>query len=180
MKVFWFSLAGCIVLSAAQQERGTTAPGHQAQSSGRTRSDAPAPLRSRKKDPPLIHFDIYEHVQFEVFERAHFSILPDPPWTFNITIGNQRRHIGEWPPVLMRDQMSVALKETCGWKSGWGANTCDSKVWHARVEYANKRLDVSTDENAVAVRIASDYIPEAYGETVQNILIDQIADSTLR
>jgi len=177
MKALVLGVTALAVRSVAQHQYNARAAGKLSTVSTRTDPVTPSPIPARRKGAERVHFDLYEHIQFEIFERVQFSLLPDPPWTFNITIGNQRQHIGEWGPAKMRDQMSVALKETCGWKNGWGSNTCDSKVWGAYVEYSNDKKEAVTKEKTVAVRISSDYLPEEYGETVQNILIDQIADT---
>jgi hypothetical protein len=147
MRVSLLGLVACVVLSTAQHQHESKIIGHQAESNGRTRSNARLPIRPRKNGPSPkpepVHFDIFERIHFEIFERVRSSILLDPPWTFNITIGNQGQHIGGWQSALMRDQMSVAFKETCGWRAGWSANSCDAKIWNAYVEYVDKRLQVN-------------------------------------
>lgn len=90
---------------------------------------------AHKQDEERVQFDIYERIGFYIFERVRFSILADPPWTLNITIGIQRQHIGSWwGPQHLGVETKDWLNKACKQTDKWGSEKCSSEAWTGNIE----------------------------------------------
>jgi len=180
MRIFSLGIVACAALSMAQNQHESNAAEHRTESSGRYRAMARISIRPRKKapKPEPIHFDIYERIKYTVFERVRFNLLASP-WTFNITIGNQRQHIGSWwGPQHMGAETRDWLNEACKQTEKWGSEKCSSEPWSRSIEVGEKAHAKWIDDNAF-LRISSHHIPEEYGVGLQEAFIEQIVDTFL-
>jgi hypothetical protein len=127
-------------------------------------------------EPERINFDIIECIHFQIFERIRFTFLPSP-WYFNITIGNQRQHIGSWlGPQHFSAETRDWLNEACKQTDKWDAEKCSSKPWSRNIEVEEHEMARIVDDNAF-LRISSHLIPKSYGIGLQEAFIEQIVDT---
>jgi len=177
MKALVLGVTALAVRSVAQHQYDASSAGKLSTASLRIDPVTPSPIRARKRDAERVHFDIYERIQFEIFERVQFSLLPDPPWKFNITIGNQRQHIGSWwGPEHMAVEMKAWLNGACKQTDKWDSEKCNSDPFLRHIEMEQQKKAKFLD-NGASLRISSHFIPEVYGIALQEAFIEQIVDT---
>ncbi|KAH8712261.1 hypothetical protein GQ44DRAFT_776130 [Phaeosphaeriaceae sp. PMI808] len=97
-------------------------------------------------------------------------------WTFSVTVGNQRQHVGSWSTRTMRDEIVAHLNPHCTAITQWGANACSSKastqgVYYAIPEGILHAGKIFLGGNALSLSIISNFIPETDGKVlVQNFI----------
>ena len=176
MKVSALCIMALATLSVGHHKQEAKAVEVQLDTSAWIRSKIPSPIRARKKDKERVRFELYERVHFEFYERVRFDLLPDNPWTFNITIGNQRQAIGSWWGGHMYNETKAWLSETCGQTEKWGSDKCSSGPWSRTIEI-DKKGKAEYVKEAASVHISSHYIPEEYGVGLQEAFIEQITET---